>query len=283
MTQEPDCRLFAILARESSLGVILRRGPTDHVLCVRWDRARDTFEEGQWLKGRIYERRCDLSPSGERLLYFAAKWNTPLATWTAVSKPPWFTAVALWPKGDAWGGGGLFDNERLVSINTGYAPIRLEKGKLPPKVEVRPLAGPGSGGEDFPLYHMRLVRDGWREVEVGVSHKGRHDSSPWIRFDPAIEYARPRPGDPSHELRMRITGIKESGGPWWMVEHDVVGPRAIALGRTEWADWDRNGDLLFAREGVLFRVVGLEQERELVDLRDRRFVERAPPESARRW
>jgi hypothetical protein len=43
-------------------------------LLIKWHLKSDTFEIGQWFKGRIYERRCDLSPSGELLAYFAAKY-----------------------------------------------------------------------------------------------------------------------------------------------------------------------------------------------------------------
>lgn len=63
----------------------------------------------------------------------------------------------------------------------------------------------------------------------------------------------------------------------------------LELGRTEWADWDRQGDLLFARDGVLFRLprpaegASVGDARELLDLRDRRFDARPSPASARRW
>src|SRR6516162_6940589 len=100
--------LFVILARNAPCGVIFRRGPSKQVLVIKWSLRNDTFEGGQWLKGRIYERRCDLSPSGEKLIYFAGNYrskNGPL-TWTAVSRTPYLTALAMWPKGDAWGGGG---------------------------------------------------------------------------------------------------------------------------------------------------------------------------------
>lgn len=281
---EPSCRLFAILARRTLAAVVLRRGPSGHVLCVRWDRARDAFEEGQWLKGRIYERRCDLSPSGTYLLYFAAKWGTPMATWTAISRPPHLTALALWPKGDAWGGGGMFEDERSIVLNSPYVVPKLTQGGLAPKMRVRELGLFGRGGEDFPLYGMRLERDGWRCVSPGKKSAERWGESPWITFDPAIEYARPRPHDPGCELRMRITGIKEQGGDWWIVEHAVVGSLEHDLGRTEWADWDANGDLLFAREGVLFRARDPGREpRVLVDLRDRRFVPRQAPPRATKW
>src|ERR1041384_8508875 len=72
-------RLFAILARKSPYAVIFRRGPSRSVLLIRWNTETDTFEHGQWLRGRIYERRCDLSPDGGLLLYFAANWHPPFA------------------------------------------------------------------------------------------------------------------------------------------------------------------------------------------------------------
>ena len=68
-------RLYALLARKAPLAVVFRRGPSKRVLLVLWRTDTDEFVEGQWLKGRIYERRCDLSPSGKRLVYFAA-WRT---------------------------------------------------------------------------------------------------------------------------------------------------------------------------------------------------------------
>ncbi|TGU14674.1 hypothetical protein EN799_66055, partial [bacterium M00.F.Ca.ET.156.01.1.1] len=80
-------RLYAILARSARTGVIFRRGPSRLVQLIRWDLRTDTFEHGQWLKGRVYERRCDLSPSGELLVYFAATNRLPYGSWTAISKP----------------------------------------------------------------------------------------------------------------------------------------------------------------------------------------------------
>src|SRR5687767_3160857 len=91
-------RLQVLLARESTVAVIFRRGPSKRVLVLRWDRRDDTFRAGQWFNGRIYEHRCDLSPSGEHLLYFAASYHEPYYSWTAVSRPPFLTALALWPK-----------------------------------------------------------------------------------------------------------------------------------------------------------------------------------------
>lgn len=68
-------RVHAILARERSCAVVFRRGPSDKIAVIGWDLNNDEFTLGQWLRGRIYEYRCDLSPDGKYLLYFAAKYG----------------------------------------------------------------------------------------------------------------------------------------------------------------------------------------------------------------
>lgn len=80
-------RIHVLLARDASVGVVIRRGPAKAVATLLWDRRTDHFRLGQWLRGRIYERRCDLSPDGEHLLYFAmnGKWDGEAkGSWTAI-------------------------------------------------------------------------------------------------------------------------------------------------------------------------------------------------------
>src|SRR5689334_17597784 len=114
-TPRPPCRLFMILARRAPRAVIFRRGPSDWFQLILWHTDADEIEYGQWFHGRIYVRRSDLSPDGSLLIYFARKiTGRTLAdraytyAWTAISRPPYYTALALWPKGDCWHGGGLF-------------------------------------------------------------------------------------------------------------------------------------------------------------------------------
>ncbi len=67
-----------------------------------WDRQCDRFQLGQWLKGRIYERRSDLSPDGKYLIYFAmnGRWQSEACgAWTAISQAPYLKAIAIFPKG----------------------------------------------------------------------------------------------------------------------------------------------------------------------------------------
>jgi hypothetical protein len=132
---------MTILARKAPFAIVFRRGPSKQVMAIGWDTDKHEFRAGQWLKGRIYERRCDLSPSGEKLIYFAAKYGTKLRTWTAVSRPPFLTALAVWPKGDAWGGGGLFEEEKTVQLNHREGERRrLEGSAFPDGFNVEPLA-----------------------------------------------------------------------------------------------------------------------------------------------
>ncbi len=70
-------RLHVILAREAPKAVVFRRGPSGCVCTLGWDLETDTFTMGQWLRGRIYEYRSDLSPDGERMIYFATDFRRP--------------------------------------------------------------------------------------------------------------------------------------------------------------------------------------------------------------
>src|SRR4029078_2837241 len=65
-------RLYVLLASEARVGVVIRRGPARAVCSILWDRNSDKFETGQWLRGRIYECRADLSPARRYMIYFAS-------------------------------------------------------------------------------------------------------------------------------------------------------------------------------------------------------------------
>ena len=162
-------RLYCLLAREARSGVIFRRGPTRHVLLIKWNLDGDTFEFGQWLKGRIYERRCDLSPSGDKLIYFAATYKEPLMSWTALSKPPWLTAIALWPKGDGWNGGGFFNTDTDLVLNHPQ-----DQSELQPDSDLGDVRVTGHApyrGEDDTVYHHLLRRGGWVFTQEAVWKK----------------------------------------------------------------------------------------------------------------
>jgi hypothetical protein len=92
-------------------------------------------------------------------------------------------------------------------------------------------------------------------------------------------------------LERRTFGMLARNGPNYTREHrllDRAGDVVLDLGRSDWADWSRSGELLFARDGRVYRVPidrngkagGID---ELIDLRSLRFEEVQPPPAALTW
>ncbi|MEZ4368591.1 MAG: hypothetical protein R2939_20270 [Kofleriaceae bacterium] len=204
---EPQARLYVLLARRAARAVIVRRGPSKQVALLTWDTRSDEIVCGQWLKGRIYERRCDLSPDGELLVYFAATWKARHAhgSWTAVSRPPWLRALALWPKGDAWGGGGLWSRDRALALHHPAHQLERESGAraLPRKLVVTRLPW-GGAGEDDPILHERLVRDGWTLAQATRHSHFRWGDDPTFVLEPPTVYTAAQ--DLKVSLRLTRTG-----------------------------------------------------------------------------
>jgi hypothetical protein len=283
----PSTRLYVLIARRADVAVIFRRGPAKQVLLVRWDLSNDTFEAGQWFKGRVYERNSDLSPTGDRLIYFAGKYREPVNTWTAVSRPPFFTAVALWEGIGCWGGGGLFARENEIHLHWDSRSMLSNEASIPKRVVVRRL--PESRVME-PIFEDRIVRDGWTLTQAATWHK---DAKAWRRANPPEIWTRPHPRRPrTWFLQMRTVAMHEPQGPPLATEYLVVdraGAILTDLGHIDWADWQSSGDLLYARNGKIFRdrmqaprdIVAT--ARQLVDLSNLRFEPREPVPDALQW
>jgi len=292
--QPSPVRLYAILARDAPVGVVFRRGPSKSVLLITWNTSNDTFQCGQWLKGRIYERRCDLSPLGNLLLYFAASYRKPYFSWSAISRPPFLTALALWPKGDGWGGGGHFLSRTQIALNHRDNEMRLaEHFSVPRWLKVKQFGKRPGWGEDDPVWSERLRRDGWNLVAYPTRTADNFGAKVWMEFDPPIKWQKRNPKWPKrYSLEMLIRGLKERDGPWYLTEHSVMGNdgEMDRIGRSDWADWSQSGDLLFAMDGCLYRVacVGgvlgpLENAAKIADFSALQFEAREAPDEARRW
>ena len=133
------------------------------VATILWDRTRDEFQLGQWLQGRIYERRCDLSPDGKHLIYFAmnGKWNSEAhGAWTAISRAPYLKALAIFPKGDCWHGGGLWTGNSTYWLNDALGHSVLQNTKVVRRDRWHRLSD-DFGSECPGVYYHRLLRDGW--------------------------------------------------------------------------------------------------------------------------
>lgn len=303
-----SARLYAFIARNAAKAVVLRRGPSRQVLMLRWDMEADTFEEGQWFKGRIYERRCDLSPCGEYFVYFAGKHRGEFGTYTVVSRPPYFSAHILWPKGDCWGGGGLFDvKAKTLHLNHQTEWNAKTKtwakafpkanggpafGKLPlPCKNIAPLGEHSGCGEDLPIEHARMTRDGWtfenKDFKADIPRGWKPVPAPdedGIAFRWQIEGAliwRKAAAD-GRKLTLIQDQAGQVDGRRHIITCHLTTPKGelVDYKRVDWADFDKNGDLLYARNGCLFRAKPGQEDAPLclIDLNDRTFRTVLPPE-----
>lgn len=281
-------RLFMVFARRSPIAVIFRRGPSKWVQLIKWNTRTDVFEPGQWFKGRIYERRCDLSPDGSLLIYFAQKISAKSKkdteytyAWTAISKPPFLTALALWPKGDCWHGGGLFKNGRVILLNHKPAVARPHEKHKPHGLLVIPNRK--ARGEDDPIFSQRLERDGWIlkdawKIENRGYPKLFHTVQPEVR-------EKVGPGR-KHAIRL-TRSIEHLDYSEEFAVRPVKQSLMTEIARASWADWDQQGRLVFARDGKIFAASIRDNESLaedlLIDLNQSRPEPLAPPEWATKW
>lgn len=279
----PPARLYVIFARETPRAVIFRRGPTKWTQLIEWHTDTDSFFDGQWFNGRIYERSCDLSPSGLFLIYFVNKFNWKTlkdpaytSSWTAISRPPFLTALALWPKGDCWGGGGLFLSESEVWLDhpTSWShPNHQPQGlKIIPNSEAR-------GG----VWSQRMTRDGWVRKQEGRYHSRWPDG--WAtEIKEVWERTQPHGTVTLRSVKDEVNFKRPDGHleSFYLIADDGD----LQIPGAEWADWDQAGRLIFARAGQLWtgRWTGEALESELLaDFNDRRPTNVVSPAWAKSW
>ncbi len=241
-------RLHAILARAAPVAVVFRRGPAKRVAVCHWDLRTDRVSLGQWLEGRIYALRADLSPDGRHMISFAATYRTTPdpwgrhdtgGSWTAISRAGWLKALVLWGKGDGWNGGGLFLDRRRYWLNDG--PFRHRLLESHSHFERVPgwRGQAWYGGECPGVYVPRLERDGWETLRSE-------------RFRSEFRRELPR-GWRLHKLFHAGPPERPGRGVYW--EEHLLERRdgeVLAQPGWEWADRD-GGDVVYAEGGCLWR------------------------------
>lgn len=262
-------RVHILMASQAQLGLVIRRGPTDRVATLLWDRSDDTFAMGQWLKGRIYERRCDLSPSGKAWIYFAmnGKWDSEAkGAWSAIALTPYLKALTLMAKGDCWQGGGLWTGKNTYWLNDGYGHTTLRDTSSFQR-DLTHLPQPYFGGECTGVYYHRLLRDGWSLVDEQTKGKSRHLDF----FEKDIGK-----GWVLRKIAHCEIGAPVGKGCYWD-EHQLLHRSdaiCIELPHWEWAELDGKR-LVWTSAGKLSSASlthkGLADERELFDFNEMKF------------
>jgi hypothetical protein len=283
------------------VGVILRRGPAAWAHLTLWHTKDDIFEYGQWVKARIYEDRCDLAPDGSLFVYFAHRGTAykygGFAAWTGISRPPYFTALTLWPQASTYFGGGIFEDARTVLLNgQGGEGTRQASDYRPHTLHVRGTRGQFVEGWS---YMQRLERDGWEVERESPPPATRWWSiarppSVWRRRHPSRgqSLVMSYPGGTPNRGMGQIVGYTPDLPPgfggyavrFWVETCDGI---SVPLDGAAWADWDNSGRLVLARNGRLYagwpERNGIGRLRELADFTSLKPDPQPSPEWARSW
>jgi len=258
-------RIHVLLARDAPIGVIFRRGPSRQVATMLWNRKTDQFSMGQWFKGRIYERRADLSPDGKYLIYLASKYETPLMTWTAISYAPFLKALVLYEGTGTYYGGGLWVTNESYWLNAWRGQGTVIRDAPTPYRDRTYEPPPLGNAEDLGVYYPRLLRDGWKLVEGGT------------RTSKAEIFEKPAG---PHWILRKIAHVSHSKVPgrgvYWD-SHDLFHPKSstlIHLKNCSWAEVDGK-HVIWVEDGQLMRAritsSGLESVSLIQDFSDMSF------------
>lgn len=233
MTPAPP-RIYCITATEAPTVAVFRRGPTNWSHVGQWDLAGLRYEPGAWLGGRIFPRRCDLSPDGRFLSYFAHK---PSATWelgeayVAVSKLPWLTALHAFSTCGTWTRGYCFTKDPGTSTHeVPDLPIPYRLQSIPAVQFATELRRGWAEAPDSPPRDPRDVWDERRNARIHKRQPGGHRVL-------CVESTGHAGGEFGTE--QAIDGLRVQ----YSLEADG---QLTLLNDLQWADWDREGRLLVA-------------------------------------
>lgn len=231
-------RIYCVPAHDAPIVAVIRRGPTNWSHVGRWDLARLTYEPGAWFGGRIFPRRCDLSPDGRFLSYFAHK---PSAKWAigdayvAVSKLPWLTALHAFATCGTWTRGYCFTEDQHAQEAPGL-PVPYGLQSIP---AVQFATERRRGWEEASDCPPRDPSDAW-DVRRNARLKKRQPGGHAHLYVESIGYPGGEFGTEQAIDGLRVQYSFEADGELRLL-HDL-----------QWADWDRDGRLLVAtRTGKL--------------------------------
>jgi len=186
----------------------------------------------------------------------------------------------LWPKGNCWYGGGIFEDNERIFLN--HQPDEAEPHPKHQPEGLNVVANPDARGEDDPIYSLRLTRDGWKLTKEWVFH---YKSGGFVTEQPE-ERVLCNPKEKYLELVMR----RSLSGFCYREEYEVLNTklgRRTPLMNAECASWDQRGRLALLSQGKLY-IGRLDEDNELRQEELRDFNNQKPqeidsPAWAKRW
>lgn len=309
-------KIEGIMARTVPVAVLFCRKPRKWTQLVKWNTATDTFEQGQWIRGRLLTRSADLSPDGSRLIYHLTRYpSSGKEDYTVISRPPYFTAIACWSILGYGAGGGLFKADDEVGFNDPLNCLQLINGELPPGVH---FVFTPSCNTYWALVPEQQDRNGWAIVTPAVEReytevRDMRRLFDWASANEALKDLTPKLmekfPDPEHVSFERRETLepeirRKTGNPFSVEIYIEWGPKTDQRSRVQkrmfcrgdqrfplegvtWAEIDQSGRAVFARNGVVYTLdvgpTGAPIERPLADFSQDRFEEVVAPDWATKW
>jgi hypothetical protein len=196
-------------------------------------------------------------------------------TWVAISRPPYFTALALWFAGGTYHTGAYFPDRQ--SFWVGHRDdTRPDLGTLPSWLYLTPPQGipyidRTAEWTDRTVHFNRLLRDGWQLLE-DETYRSR-----WQKQHPSQQRTL--------IMAQQFESFEEYGGPYQVefeLRDDVSGDLQT-LGQATWGDWDQRGRLVLAQEGRLVAIDTSGNFTEIADLNSLTPDPQPSPDWARQW
>lgn len=271
MSNQPEIRLYAILAKNAPTAVVFRRGPCKVFVTLGWNLKTDFFFVGQWLKGVINVDASSLSPDGKFLLYEAATYRSGdwrKECYTAISYAPYLHALDFYFHDTIESFGGFF-----IDDQTAYLPASQDGLRYP---------------ENRHLTQLNLLSstDKWKRSEHHnrFGHYFIHGllDSGWsehVNTDRLISWRKPL----SHGLILEKYLIQRGAIASEQANRiiDSGGETVLGGDSWEWADYDSpRKRVVFASAGKMFAVPVTATKmlpRELFDFNDMKYEPREAP------
>lgn len=182
-------RLSCLQSSDKKTVVIYRRGPSKWTQLILWNLYTDQFTYGQWLKGNVYPQKSSISPDGKYISTAIAKYateksdNTSYNSWTAISKPPYFTALVTLLEKEGQARGGYFDHEGCFVFDGEKDQVEIKYNSPQSSIPLRfkPYPATMKIYGEFPLHNKKLNESGWK---ITQAFEGDHNRtiSPQIRI-----------------------------------------------------------------------------------------------------
>jgi hypothetical protein len=233
-TPEPiPPRLYVLRASAAPRAVVFVKHRPKRWSLHLWDLHTRRVEPGARFSGTLYPRRCDLSPDGRHLLYFAMKAPFPRdwpSQFSGLSRAPWLYCLLAWREAGTWTRGMHFTSRATgrpeIPGGSALHHIAEDAGDCPWNIETT---------QSIQLAAERRI--GFFEAKTSPA---RDPNDVWDQHRRAVLCKR-RPGGGLEELRVTL-------GPFDLGELQIEGYRSlygllrndgreVALPNHCWLDW----------------------------------------------